>query len=168
MFDLCRPTKSSPVEGAPYDRPEADRCGHDPGQLNPDRLGVGRHRLPGDSVHVGLLGVQRRFTWDIRPERHFIAPLLLLLLAVLFALHCRYAHVRADQAAAFAWQTIARYFLASMILILFLRPHRSALRIAECGSRIHVARLFQPQSEIRNPQLPSACRRRWDCSTWPA
>jgi hypothetical protein len=74
---------------------------------------------------LGLLGVQRWFTWDIRPERHFIAPLLLLLLAVLFALHCRYAHVRADQAAAFAWQTIARYFLASMILLLFLRPHRT-------------------------------------------
>ncbi|MCL5281153.1 MAG: transglutaminase-like domain-containing protein, partial [Planctomycetes bacterium] len=74
---------------------------------------------------LGLLGVQRRFTWDIRPERHFIAPLLLLLLAVLFALHCRYAHVRADQAAAFAWQTIARYFLASLILLLFLRPHRT-------------------------------------------
>jgi peptidoglycan/LPS O-acetylase OafA/YrhL len=74
---------------------------------------------------LGLLGVQRRFTWDIRPERQFIAPLLLLLLAVLFALHCRYAHVRADQAAAFAWQTIARYFLASMILLLFLRPHRT-------------------------------------------
>jgi hypothetical protein len=74
---------------------------------------------------LGLLGVQRRFTWDIHPERHFIAPLLLLLLAVLFALHCRYAHVRTDQAAAFAWQTIARYFLASMILLLFLRPHRT-------------------------------------------
>ncbi len=85
---------------------------------------------------LGLLGVQRRFTWDIRPERQFIAPLLLLLLAVLFALHCRYAHVRADQAAAFAWQTIGRYFLASMILLLFLRPHRKnnfGLRIADCG-----------------------------------
>jgi transglutaminase-like putative cysteine protease/fumarate reductase subunit D len=78
---------------------------------------------------LGLLGVQRRFTWDIRPERHFITPLLLLLLAVLFALHCRYAHVRVDQAAAFAWQTIARYFLASMILLLFLRPHRTR----DCG-----------------------------------
>ena len=85
---------------------------------------------------LGLLGVQRRFTWDIRPERQFIAPLLLLLLAILFALHCRYAHVRADQAAAFAWQTIARYFLASMILLLFLRPHRKGnfgLRISDCG-----------------------------------
>ena len=74
---------------------------------------------------LGLLGTQRRFTWDIRPERRFITPLLLLLLAILFALHCRYAHVRSDQAAAFAWQTIARYFLASMILVLFLRsPER--------------------------------------------
>jgi protein-glutamine gamma-glutamyltransferase len=75
---------------------------------------------------LGLLGTLRRFTWDIRPEKHFITPLLLLLLAVLFALHCRYAHVRADQAAAFAWQTIARYFLASMILILFLRRQGTA------------------------------------------
>jgi hypothetical protein len=86
---------------------------------------------------LGLLGVLRRFTWDIRPERHFIAPLLLLLLAVLFALHCRYAHVRADQAAAFAWQTIARYFLASMILVLFLRPHgTAAARRSDFGFRI--------------------------------
>jgi len=81
---------------------------------------------------LGLLGVLRWFTWDIRPERHFITPLLLLLLAILFALHCHYAHVRADQAAAFAWQTIARYFLASMILILFLRPQRTG----HCGFRI--------------------------------
>lgn len=74
---------------------------------------------------LGLLGTQRRFTWDLRPERRFITPLLLLLLAILFALHCRYAQVRGDQAAAFAWQTIARYFLASMVLILFLRsPER--------------------------------------------
>jgi hypothetical protein len=70
---------------------------------------------------LGLLGTWRRFTWDIRPEKHFVTPLLLLVLAALFALHCHYAHVRADQAAAFAWQTIARYFLASMILLLFLR-----------------------------------------------
>ncbi len=98
---------------------------------------------------LGLLGVQRRFTWDIRPERHFIAPLLLLLLAVLFALHCRYAHVRADQAAAFAWQTIARYFLASMILLLFLRPHRKSncgFRIADCGLKE-----ADPQSSVTLP-----------------
>ncbi len=80
---------------------------------------------------LGLLGVQRRFTWDIRPERQFIAPLLLLLLAILFALHCRYAHVRTDQAAAFAWQTIGRYFLASMILLLFLRPHRTRDKLCD-------------------------------------
>lgn len=82
---------------------------------------------------LGLLGVQRWFTWDIRPERHFVTPLLLLLLAVLFAFHCHYAHVRADQAAAFAWQTIARYFLASMILILFLRPRRTEDRRQRMG-----------------------------------
>jgi hypothetical protein len=48
----------------------------------------------------------------------------LLFLAMLFALHYRYTgltnHIAYEQAAAFAWQTIARYFLASMILILFL------------------------------------------------
>ncbi len=70
---------------------------------------------------LGLVGLRGRFTWDIRPERRFITALLLLLLAVLFALHCRYAYVRGDQAATFAWQTITRYFLASMTLILFLR-----------------------------------------------
>ncbi len=104
---------------------------------------------------LGLLGVLRRFTWDIRPERHFITPLLLLLLAILFALHCRYAHVRPDQAAAFAWQTIARYFLASMILLLFLRPHRArhfGFRLSDFGWRGALG--ANPPSEIHNPQSP--------------
>ena len=70
---------------------------------------------------LGLVGLHGRFTWDIR-QRRIIAPLLLLVLAVLFAVQCRYAHVRTDEAAAFAWETIARYFLSSMVLVLFLRP----------------------------------------------
>ncbi|MFC1604093.1 transglutaminase family protein [Planctomycetota bacterium] len=73
---------------------------------------------------LGLVGLRRRFTWNFRPERRIITSLLLLLLALLFALHYRYTGVAGrvayEQAAAFAWQTIARYFLASMILILFL------------------------------------------------
>jgi hypothetical protein len=73
---------------------------------------------------LGLVGLRRRFTWNIRPERRVITSLLLLFLAMLFALHYRYTGVAGrvvyEQAAAFAWQTIARYFLASMILILFL------------------------------------------------
>ena len=73
---------------------------------------------------LGLLGLQRRFTWDIKPEKRIITSLLLLLLAIMFSLHYRYAsfpgRVAYVQAAAVAWQTIARYFLASMILILFL------------------------------------------------
>ncbi len=73
---------------------------------------------------LGLLGLQRRFTWHIRPERRVITSLLLLLLAILFAAHYTYAGlaIRAgqEQAAVAAWETIARYFLASMILILFL------------------------------------------------
>ena len=73
---------------------------------------------------LGLLGLQRRFTWDIKPERRVIKSLLMLVLAIMFVLHYRYAgylgHAGYERAAAVAWQTIARYFLASMILILFL------------------------------------------------
>lgn len=72
---------------------------------------------------LGLLGLQRRFTWNIRPEKRVITSLLLLLLAIMFSLHYRYAtltgHLAHEQPAAVAWQTITRYFLASMILILF-------------------------------------------------
>lgn len=78
---------------------------------------------------LGLLGLQRRFTWDIKPERRVITSLLMLLLAALFALHYRYggpagwmAH---EQVISLAWQTVTRYFLAAMILMLFLgAPHR--------------------------------------------
>jgi hypothetical protein len=66
--------------------------------------------------------------------------LLLLLLAIMFALHCHYAsstgRVVNEQAAAFAWQTIARYFLASMILILFLG---SPQRLPSSLGLFHVA-----------------------------
>ncbi|MBW7991817.1 MAG: transglutaminase domain-containing protein [Planctomycetes bacterium] len=76
---------------------------------------------------LGLLGLQRRFTWDIKPERRVITSLLLLFMAIMFSIHYRYAgslhRVMSVQAEVVAWQTIARYFLASMILILFLgRP----------------------------------------------
>lgn len=78
---------------------------------------------------LGLLGLQRRFTWQIKPERRIITSLLLLLLAIMFSMHYRYAglawRVSYAPAGAAAWQTIARYFLASMILVLFLgRPNR--------------------------------------------
>jgi len=74
---------------------------------------------------LGLVGLRRRFTWNIRPERRIVTSLLLLLLAMLFSLHYRYAgRVAYGQAAFFAWQTIARYFLASMILMLFLGSPR--------------------------------------------
>jgi len=77
---------------------------------------------------LGLVGLRRRFTWNIRPERRIITSLLLLFLAILFSLHYSYTgaagRVVYEQAAAFAWQTIARYFLASMILILFLGSPR--------------------------------------------
>ena len=73
---------------------------------------------------LGLVGLRRSLTWNIKPEKRIITSLLLLFLAMLFALHYRYigltGRVAYEQAAAFAWQTIARYFLASMILVLFL------------------------------------------------
>jgi transglutaminase-like putative cysteine protease len=77
--------------------------------------------LPAILAMLGLVGLHGRFVWDIR-QRRLITPLLLLVLAALFAVQCRYTHVRADEAAAFAWETIARYFLSSMVLVLFLRP----------------------------------------------
>jgi hypothetical protein len=84
---------------------------------------------------LGLLGLRRRFPWSIGPERRVITSLLLLVLAILFALHYRYvssaSRVAHEQAAAVAWQTIARYFLASMILVLFLRcPERLPVSLA--------------------------------------
>jgi hypothetical protein len=73
---------------------------------------------------LGLVGLRRRFTWNFRPEKRIITSLLMLLLAMLFALNYRYngfiSHIAYEPTAAFAWQTIARYFLASMILVLFL------------------------------------------------
>ncbi len=73
---------------------------------------------------LGLLGLQRRFLWYVAPEKRVITSFLLLLLAIMFALHYRYGsstgRAIGEQAAAIAWQTIARYFLASMILTLFL------------------------------------------------
>ena len=84
-------------------------------------LASGDIAYPAILCMLGLLGLQRRFTWDIRPERRVIKSFLLLFLAIVFAVQFRYAgRVAFDQAAAVAWQTIARYFLASMILILFL------------------------------------------------
>jgi transglutaminase-like putative cysteine protease len=73
---------------------------------------------------LGLLGLQRRFTWDIRPEKRVMALLLLFFLAVMFVLHYRYvtfaSRVSYNQGPVLAWQTMSRYFLASMVLMLFL------------------------------------------------
>lgn len=78
---------------------------------------------------LGLLGLQRRFTWEIKPERRVITSLLMLLLAMLFSLHYRYGGPPGwnaqEEVMSLAWQTVTRYFLATMILMLFLgSPHR--------------------------------------------
>ena len=89
---------------------------------------------------LGLVGLRRRFTWNFKPEKRIITSLLLLLLAMLFALHYRYVgyaeRAAYDQAASFAWQTIARYFLASMILLLFLGSPR---RLPSSLGLFHIA-----------------------------
>jgi hypothetical protein len=83
---------------------------------------------------LGLLGLRRRYTWDIRPERRVITSMLLLVLAALFALHYRYGgpsgRMGHEAAMTLAWQTVTRYFLASMILMLFLgSPRRLPLSL---------------------------------------
>jgi len=77
---------------------------------------------------LGLLGLSRRFTWNIKPERRIITSLLMLVLAIFFALHYSYTRphgwVAHEEAMSLAWQTVARYFLAGMILMLFLGSPR--------------------------------------------
>ncbi len=77
---------------------------------------------------LGLLGLSRRFTWNFKPEKRIITSLLMLVLAIFFALH--YSHTRPhgwlahEEAMSLAWQTVARYFFAAMILMLFLGSPR--------------------------------------------
>ena len=77
---------------------------------------------------LGLVGLQRRFTLDLPPQNRAVASVMLLVLAVAFSFH--YSYVRPsgrmgqEAAMAFAWQTVMRYFLASMILMLFLGAPR--------------------------------------------
>ncbi|NLZ05176.1 MAG: transglutaminase domain-containing protein [Phycisphaerae bacterium] len=77
---------------------------------------------------LGLLGLSRRFTWNFKPERRIITSLLMLVLAIFFALHYSYTRphswVAHELAMSLAWQTVARYFLAGMILMLFLGSPR--------------------------------------------
>ena len=44
------------------------------------------YAFPGILCILGLLGLERKFTWDIRPERRIIRLLLLLVLLVVFGL----------------------------------------------------------------------------------
>ncbi len=83
---------------------------------------------------LGLLGLRRRFTWDFKPERRVITSVLLLILAVLFTFHYGYGgpggRAGHEEIMTFAWQTVTRYFLASMILMLFLgSPRRLPLSL---------------------------------------
>lgn len=76
--------------------------------------------FPGIVCMLGLIGLQRKFTWDIKPQRRIISTLLPFLLLIIFALHYRFGGPRFNPTAHMAWQTIMHYFLALMILVLFL------------------------------------------------
>jgi protein-glutamine gamma-glutamyltransferase len=72
---------------------------------------------------LGLVGLRRRFVWQIRSNGRVVRSWLLLALAILLALHYRYSPrllAGQEQVIAFAWQTVARYFMACMVLVLFL------------------------------------------------
>jgi hypothetical protein len=103
-------------------------------------LASGDVAYPAILCMLGLLGLRRRLTWNIRPDKRVIKSFLLLFLAAMFALQFRYAgatgRIVYDQAAAVAWQTIARYFLASMILTLFLGSPR---RLPSSLGLFHIA-----------------------------
>ncbi len=74
---------------------------------------------------LGLVGLQRRLTWQIKPNRRIIQSWLLLIIAIMLAVHYRYSPhtwLGQEEAISLAWQTVARYFLASMVLVLFLGP----------------------------------------------
>jgi len=80
--------------------------------------------FPGILCMLGLLGLRRRFIWTIQPQRRILKSLLYLLLLVIFAIHYRFGDLaglgRFNPTAEMAWQTITRYFLATMILVLYL------------------------------------------------
>lgn len=82
------------------------------------------YAFPGVLCMLGLLGLQRRFIWYIKPQRRIIRSLLFLLLLVIFTIHYRFGGMagigRFAPTAEMAWQTISRFFLAAMILVLYL------------------------------------------------
>ncbi len=89
---------------------------------------------------LGLFGLRRSLTWNFKPQNRVITSLLLLALTIIFAFHYHYARIPGRvayfEAAGFAWQTITRYFLASMVLLLFLGP---AVRLPYSLGFFHIA-----------------------------
>ena len=73
---------------------------------------------------LGLLGLRRKIILAIQPERRVFTLLLLLFLLVLFGIHYRYftwpSHSHYGPESSMAWHTVTRYFLAAMVLMLFL------------------------------------------------
>ena len=73
---------------------------------------------------LGLLGLSRRVVWTLHPSRRVITFVLMLVLALAFTAHYRLAVTSRSGSflptALDAWQTVTRYFLAAMVLVLYL------------------------------------------------
>ncbi len=73
---------------------------------------------------LGLLGLRRKIILAIQPERRVLSLLILLCLLILFGIHYRYfsspSNGHYGPESSMAWHTVTRYFLASMVLMLFL------------------------------------------------
>jgi len=73
---------------------------------------------------LGLLGLRRKIILAIQPERRVLSLLILLFLLALFGIHYWFvvwpSHGQFGPGANIAWATVTRYFLASMVLMLFL------------------------------------------------
>jgi transglutaminase-like putative cysteine protease len=73
---------------------------------------------------LGLVGLSRRVVWTIKPNRHVVISVVLMVLAIGFTLH--YHWVVTSRAGVFqptatdAWQTVTRFFLAAMVAVLYL------------------------------------------------
>lgn len=77
--------------------------------------------FPGMLGILGLIGLQRKYTWDIKAQQRILSSLLVLLLLGLFSLHYHYAAPAPTAVpAVIAWQTVTRFFSSAMILVLFL------------------------------------------------
>ncbi|MFC1762265.1 transglutaminase domain-containing protein [Planctomycetota bacterium] len=121
---------------------------------------LGDYAFCGILCVLGLLGLQRRFIWNIRPERRGFKSFLFLLVLVIFALHYRFGDLvhpgRFNPTAVMAWQTITRFFLASMTLVLFLGSSQTlppSLALFHLGIAISAGQVFLLDGDLNTYRM---------------